>query len=109
MAADKSMNSIMGPAIPVVEGPYSYANITTAVNTQVKTGAGVLYAISFNKPVATGVIQISDAASKTTPTIGTITVPASPQPVTLFYNTVFSTGLNIDVATAAQDITVLYK
>jgi len=106
------VSSISGVSVATsgcVTGPYVFSNITTVSNTTLKTGSGVLHAITFNKPVATGVIQVSDATSKTTPIIGTITVPASPMPVTLIYDAQFNVGLNIDVATAAQDITVCWK
>lgn len=93
-----------------VIGGYNYVNITAAAptTTVVKTGAGVLHTITFNKPVATAVITVYDNTSAATPAIGTITVPASPQPVTLTYDVNFSTGLTITTATAASDITVSY-
>jgi len=87
---------------------YSYANITTTTTTLVKTGAGFLHAIVLNKPVATGTVKIDDAVTDTTPVIGTITVPASPQPTTIVYDLAFTTGLTIVTGVAAQDITVVY-
>lgn len=83
-------------------------NITGTGTTLVKTGAGFLYSVTFNKPVATGTVEIDDAVSNTN-AIATITVPANPQPVTLTYNMEFLTGLSITVGTAAQDITVVYR
>lgn len=93
-----------GKQVPI----YSYLNITTTATTLVKTGAGFLHSITFNKPVATGTVKIDDAITDTTPVIGTVTVPASPQPSTLIYDIAFSTGLTIVTGTAAQDITVAY-
>lgn len=87
---------------------YSYSNITTQATTLVKTGTGVLHTITFNKPVATATVKICDALSNTTPVIGTVTVPASPQPVTLFYDAVFTVGLTIVTGSADEDITVSY-
>jgi hypothetical protein len=89
---------------------YSFLNVTLAAptTTVVKTGAGILHAITFNKPVATGVITLYDNTSAAGTVIGTITVPASPMPVTVFYDAAFSTGLTIVTATAAQDITVSF-
>lgn len=87
---------------------YTYANITTTTTTLVKSGAGFLHSITFNKPVATGTVKIDDALTDTTPVIGTITTPASPMPVTVFYDIEFTTGLTIVTGTAAQDITVSY-
>lgn len=85
-----------------------YKSITGQATTLVKTGGGVLHSITFNKPTATGTVKIDDALTDTTPVIGTITVPASPQPVTLFYDVVFNTGLTIVTGVADQDITVAY-
>ncbi len=94
-----------------VEQRFSYANIVLAAptTTVVKSGAGFLHSITFNKPVATGVVTIYDNTAASGTLIGTITVPASPMPVTLFYDAAFTTGLTIVTATAAQDITVSYR
>lgn len=81
--------------------------ITTNTTTLVKTGKGVLHSITFNKPVATGTVELDDAITNTNP-FAIITVPASPQPVTLVYDVEFTTGLSITTAVAAQDITVSY-
>lgn len=89
---------------------YNYVNITAAAPTAtvVKTGQGILHTITFNKPVATLVATIYDNTSATGTIIGTITIPASPLPVTLTYDVTFNTGLTINTATAASDITVSY-
>lgn len=83
-------------------------NITTTTTTLVKSGAGFLYKIVFNKPVATGTVEYDDAVTNTNP-MGTVTTPANPQPYTLEINAAFSTGLSITTGTAAQDITVIYR
>lgn len=89
---------------------YSFLNITAAAptTTTVRTGSGVLHCITFNKPVATGTVTIYDNTAASGTIIGTITVPASPQPVTVFYDCAFSTGLTIVTGTAAQDLTVSF-
>lgn len=89
---------------------YSFTNITAAAptTTVVRTGSGILHSITFNKPVATGVITIYDNTAASGTLIGTITIPASPMPVTLTYDARFETGLTIVTATAAQDITVSF-
>ena len=94
-----------GPAVG-----YSQLNIVLAAptTTVVKTGAGILHTVTFNKPVATGVVTVYDNTAGSGTLIGTITVPASPQPVTLTYDAAFGVGLTIVTATAAQDITVSY-
>jgi hypothetical protein len=91
-----------------VAGAYSYANITTQTTTLVKTGAGFLHSITFNKPTATGTVEIDDALTHTSPIIGTVTTPANPMPVTLIYDIYFFTGLSITTGTANQDITISY-
>jgi hypothetical protein len=87
---------------------YDYANITSQTTTLVKTGGGLLHSITFNKPTATGTVKIDDALTDTTPVMGTITVPASPQPFTVFYDIIFQVGLTIVTGTATQDITIAY-
>lgn len=89
---------------------YTVTGITLAAptTTLVKSGSGILHTITFNKPVATGVVTVYDSLTATGKVIATITVPASPQPVSLFYDGVFDIGLTIVTATAAQDITVSY-
>lgn len=88
---------------------YSFTNITGQVSTPVKTSGGFLHTITLNKPTATSVIQIANVTSAfATTIIGTITVPASPQPVTLKYDVEFADGLAITQTTASSDITVSY-
>lgn len=89
---------------------YNYANITAAAPTAtvVKTGQGILHTITFNKPVATLVATLYDSTDASGTVIGTITIPASPMPVTLHYDVTFTKGLTINTATAASDITVSY-
>jgi len=87
---------------------WSSANITGSTTTVVKIGSGVLHSITFNKPVATGVLTVYDNTAGSGTVTGTITTPSSPIPVTLIYDIQFSIGLTIVSATAAQDITVSY-
>ena len=89
---------------------WNFANITAAAptTTTVKSGSGVLHSITFNKPVATGVVTIYDNTAASGTIVGIITTPASPIPVTLYYDATFDTGLTLVSATAAQDITVTY-
>lgn len=88
---------------------YNYAHITGQATTLVKSGNTFLHSITFNKPTATGVVTIDDALTATTPTVGIITTPASPIPVTLIYDVYLTTGLTIVTGTADQDITVSYR
>lgn len=93
-----------------VIGGYNHSHITAAAptTTVVKTGQGVLHTITLNKPTATAVITIYDNTAASGTVLGIITVPASPQPVTLTYDVTFTVGLTIKTETAASDITVSY-
>lgn len=91
----------------VVAG-YNYANIVSQTTTVIRATAGILHTITFNNPVATSVVTVYDNTSATGTKIATITVPASPVPVTLTYDVAFSTGLTIVTATATSDITVSF-
>ncbi len=86
-----------------------YKNIVLAAptTTLVKTGAGVLHSITFNKPTSGGVCELDDAITNTN-AFATITTPAGNVPVTLTYDVGFTTGLSITTSTQAQDITVSY-
>lgn len=93
-----------------VIGGYNYSNITAAAptTTVVKSEQGILHSITFNTAVATGVFTVYDNTAASGTKIATITVPASPQPVTLLYDVTFNTGLTIVSATAANDVTVSF-
>ena len=102
---------VVGVQGTVTIGGYNYTNITSATTTLVKTGAGVLHAIIVNTPVGSGVVEMDDALTHTTPKIGTITFPATllnngPNPA--IYDIAFSTGLSI-TTTGTMDITVVWK
>ena len=87
---------------------WKYATMTATGATIVKATPGVLHQITFNKPIATSVVTLYDSSSASTGTLGTITIPASPQPVTLFYDNAFNNGLVINMSVAASDITITY-
>lgn len=94
-----------------VEARYSYTPIVTATTTVIKSSAGFLHKIIFNKRVATGVVTVYDNTSAAGTKIGTITVGAAilsdpPNPVE--YNCSFATGLTI-VTSQAEDITVIWR
>lgn len=84
----------------------SYSSATGS--TIVKSTGGVLHSITFNKPTATTVLTIYNAASAGTGTIASITVPASPQPLTLFYDANMPNGISTNMTVAASDITISY-
>ena len=92
----------------MTQNVYQYQNITGDATTTLKSSPGYLHCITLNNPVATEVITIYDNTAASGTKIGTITVPASPQPVSLFYEVAFWTGLTIVTATATSDITVSF-
>lgn len=87
---------------------WKYANATATGATLVKITPGILHTVTFNKPTATSVVSMYDNTATTGTLIGTITVPSSPQPVTLIYDVAFGTGLAVNIATAVSDITISY-
>jgi len=86
----------------------AYLNITGQATTVVKVGPGQLFNLILNTPIATSVITLWDNTAASGTKIGTITVPASPQPVSIFYDIKFNTGLTVQTATASSDITVAF-
>ena len=88
---------------------FQYLNITGDTTTTVKGSRGVLHAIIINGPTATETITIFDSLTGSGTKIGTITVAASPQPVSLIYDVSFWTGLTIVTAVASSDITVAFQ
>ncbi len=93
---------------PVNVGSFTRLSATTA-GTLIKSGEGALYSLTLNTPLATGVITLYDGLSTAGTVIAQITVPANPTSETLTYNAYFQTGLFIVVATANQDLTIVYK
>jgi hypothetical protein len=87
---------------------YNYSNITGQSTTVIKAGSGLLHSITFNTPTAAETVTIFDNTAGSGTKIGTITVPASPMPVTLTYDVRFNTGLTLVTATASSDITVSF-
>ena len=88
---------------------FDYKNITTQATTVVKIGEGKLHAIALNEPTATTTIAIYDGVDTDGTLIGTVTIPADPQPSTIIFDVAFSTGLTIVTGTADSDITVSYN
>lgn len=84
---------------------FEYRNITTATTTVVKSGAGVLKAITVNSTAA-GTITVYDNTSAAGTKIATL--KTSVVEGTYEFNVAFGTGLTI-VTGAASDITVSYR
>lgn len=105
LAGEDILNDVMK-----TEQRFSYQNIVLAAptTTTVKSGVGFLHSIVFNKPASTGTVTIYDNTAGSGTLIGTIT-SGDALPRTLVYNCSFTTGLTLVTATAAQDITVIYR
>jgi hypothetical protein len=79
-------NNVRGPngAIPVFNGGALFDNVTTSVNTQVKTGPGVLQSIGVNTGGTTSSVAmydgVSEAVTITIATPGVVTWPAGAKP-----------------------------
>lgn len=90
-------------------GGHSFANITTATTTTVKSGAGVLHTVTVNNlgtVASTTTIYDNTAGSGTK--IATINTLAGQE--TYLYDIAFTTGLTIvTTGTVAPDITVSYR
>ena len=101
-------------SLSVEEGGRTFSHITAAAPTAtvVKSGAGHFGKLCINTPAATGVITVYDNTAASGTVIAVITQPAvllSTQPVCLPYDVAFGTGLTVNTATAAQDLTVTYR
>lgn len=94
-----------------VETRYSFVNITTQTTTVVKSGIGVLKRITFNRPLANGVVTLYNNTAASGELIGTITFPATllSDIKDRVYEAEFDTGLTIVTSGATQDITVIYR
>jgi hypothetical protein len=86
-----------------------FLNIVLAAptTTTVKSGSGVLVAIIVNTGASGGTATIYDSLTATGTKIGTALTTTTG--ITFPYNCRFGTGLTIVTATAASDITVIYR
>jgi len=94
-----------------VEGQFVYTNITTATTTVVKSGEGLLHAITINKPVINAVITAYNNTAGSGSTIAAITMGAAvtgADSKTLLYDVKFDTGLTI-VTSQATDLTIVTR
>jgi hypothetical protein len=94
-----------------VEQRFSYANMTTATTTTIKSGAGFLHTITLNTPVASATITLYDNTAGSGTKIGTITLGATLANDVygaFLFDVSFSTGLTI-VTSGATDLTISYR
>ena len=90
-------------SVPVALGGFRVSTQTT--RTPQANQAEHLVSVVIGTPVATSVITLKDGAT----TVATITVPASPQPVSLWFGGLrFANGITCTQATASSDFTVSF-
>lgn len=97
--------------LPMTPSGQSFANITTATTTLVKSGQTTLNSIVINTPVANATVTIYNSLTAMGTKVGTITLPAtlvSDGPIAVPYNVSLSIGLTV-VTTGTQDITVTFR
>lgn len=92
-----------------MQGGNKSVNITGATTTVIKSGAGILRRIVFNKFIALGVATLYDNTAGSGTVLATVTLPAAllASNGSIEYNLNFATGLTI-VTSAAFDMTVVY-
>lgn len=93
----------------MMTGGNKSVNITGAATTVVKSGAGILRKVVFNKFVALGVATLYDNTAGSGTVLATITLPVAllSSNGSLEYNLNFATGLTV-VTSVAFDMTVIY-
>ena len=94
------------------EVQYSWTNIATQDEFNVKQSAGYLKRIVMNTPLASGVVAVYNNGSGASISMATITNPAtllSDTSIGIDYDLAFDSGLTIVTSGANQDITVVYK
>ena len=97
-----------GQIVAVEQAPL-FRNITSAATTVVKSGAGTLFGLVFNKIVTLSTVTIYDNTAASGTKIATITNPAAllASQIHIPLWCAFSTGLTI-VSSSTDDFTVLY-
>lgn len=85
---------------------YNYTNMAAQASTLLRTGPGILHAVTFNKPIATSVLTLYDGLTTGGTKIATITIPASPMTPPFIYDVAFGVGLLAVMATADMDLTI---
>ena len=95
----------------VTDLAWQYRHVTA--DAQVRAGKGILHSITLNGLTTLGDITIYDSLTEGGTVIAVLhlntAISVSVQPMTLFYDLEFSTGLYIGYdATAAADLTIMY-
>lgn len=100
----------IAPGVPLVpQVPYKYSHITTDTTTTAKSGAGTLHSVCINTVASTETITIYDNTAASGTKIAVITEASGQSPSCLVFDVAFSTGLTLVTATAAGDLTAMFK
>lgn len=89
----------------MADSPYDYTNIASATTTVVKSGTGILKAITVNTTAAGAITVYANTAASGTKIA---TLKSSVAEGTYEFNVAFATGLTI-VTAAASDVTVSWR
>jgi hypothetical protein len=102
-----AQTTLAAAALAVQNAGGSYANITTATTTTVKTGAGVLLGVIVNSAGAGSTITLYANTAGSGTKIATLTSAAQ---TSLTYDLAFTTGLTAVTASGTPaDITIVYR
>lgn len=94
---------------PVSEIPGSYAYISTATTTDVKSTAGVLVSVIVNDANAGSITIYDDTTGGTSTPVAVIGAASASRPATpLYYNIKMNNGIQV-VTAGADDVTIVYK
>ena len=88
-------------------GSYNYAYMAAAATLVVRTGPGILHAITINDPTTNSVVTVYDNGAASGQKIATI--DASQALGSLVYDINFLTGLTIVMSAANSDITIAWS
>jgi hypothetical protein len=108
-AASLSVVPASDAAFTVTPAGYSYAHLSTATTTTIKSGAGVLHTLSVNNlGTVASVTTVYDNTAASGSVIAVINTLAGQE--SYIYDVAFSTGLTIvTTGTVAPDITISYR
>ena len=99
--------------VTVFPGGNAFVNITAAAptTTAVSAAPAVLVRIVVNKAAANGTITVYDNTAASGTIAALVTMPATllANQFVFEYGVAMSTGITVVTATAAQDITVVYR
>lgn len=109
IASDQLGGTTPSNSLPVVQAGFTYAHISTAATTVVKSGAGVVHTITVNN---LGTVASTTTVYDNTAGSGTVIaiINTLAGQTSYIYDVAFATGLTlVTTGTVAPDITVSYR